>query len=212
MRPSYRKRLHLQAINGHSIRLLAILAMLGACSEGPESSVRSLGKAFHDEDRLRVTRYMDVDRSAASVTTALMAEVTRQAGRDSSEPGSELGGMLGTAMIGAMQPAMTAYFRQIIYYMADPSTPMPTFMGKADASAQPSRAVLRDSLGSGVQVRPGRIEGDVALVPVFFPATASRTDSGTVELRLERAGKNWKVVGVERFPEAIFASVKARMP
>jgi hypothetical protein len=173
--------------------------------------VRSLGSAFRDQDRLAVMRYMDVDRTASSLTSAVMSEVTQQSDRDSAESKSDLGGMMGTAMIAAMQPAITAYVRQMIYFMADSSEAMPTFMGES-AGKPSSRAELRDSLAKlQVEVRPARTDGDVALVPVFLPATPNQRDTGTVELRLERAGKNWRVVGVERLPDGVLSVVNSKV-
>ena len=191
--------------------LILGLVLILACSEGPEDSVRSLGNAFRDQDRLALARYMDVDRTASSLTSALMTEVTRQSDRDSVESGSDFGGMLGTAMMGAMQPAITAYVRGMIHYMVDSSQAMPSFMGES-AGKPTSRAELRDSLANlDLEVRPGRTDGDIALVPVFLPATPNQPDTGTVELRLERAGKNWRVVGVERLPDKVLSVVNTRV-
>jgi Protein of unknown function (DUF2939) len=192
--------------------LVAGLVVITACSEGPESSVKSLGKAFLEQDRLKVTRYMDVDRTATSITTSLMTEVARQPARDSAGPGSELGEMFGTAMMAAMQPALTAYVREMIYYIADSSARMPSF-GETASGAQPSRSSIRDSVANrNFGVRKARIEGDVALVPVSIAATPGQADSGTVDLRLERAGRNWRVVAVEHLPAAAFSSVAPKMP
>jgi DUF2939 family protein len=197
--------------NRQSIALLVALFALTGCAQGPESSVKSLGKAFRDQDRLRVTRYMDVDRTSTSITSTLMAEVTQKKGQDSTGEAGRAGDILGTAMLGAMQPALTAYVRQMIYFLADSSAPLPSF-GSENGGAPTSRAEVRDSLAKRqFEVRKARTEGDVAVVPVFIPATPGQSDSGTVELRLEKAGKNWRVVGVERLPEGALGSVAPKM-
>ena len=189
--------------------ILSLSLALAGCDEGPERSVRSLGQAFTDQDRLKVTRYMDVDRTAGSITSAIVAEVTRQTEQDSTLNSGLMSGF-GTAMLGAMQPALTAYIREMILYVADSTAAMPGFMGATDSS-ELSRRHVRDSLAAGLEVREGRVEGDVALVPVFFPAGPGRLDSGTAMLRLERGQKNWRVVGIEHLPEAVFAPVRKRI-
>jgi hypothetical protein len=48
------------------------------------------------------------------------------------------------------------------------------------------------------------VNGDVAAVPVHFPARTGN-DSGTVTLRLERREENWRVIGIEPITGGLLA-------
>ena len=173
---------------------LAATLMLVGCQSSPEGDLKKLGRAVSRGDSAEAVRYLDVDRTTASLVDKAMTHALKDTGTaEKANRASELGSEMGEAMVRMMQPAIEGMIKKGVYdVLSGRSIEVPALLAEGQADT-----VSRDSiLPQHARILGSRSFNDSAFVTVEINPRA-RTTSETLEVKMEHAEKVWRVVRVD---------------
>jgi hypothetical protein len=164
----------------------------------PEYSLRHVQKAVEAKNRLRFESVVDLDRVLHSAVDQMLAQATAQS-MSEGEGLEALGAALGSSLVAQMKPALIQALRSSILGAVDQGD-----LAAAWSQRDSSSAVNPAAMADGIGVAPAQFagvnrtvrEGDIALVGLRFRQDLLDTTL-VLNLRMERAGKRWRIVAVE---------------
>lgn len=173
---------------------IAVTLVIVGCRSTPEQDLKKLGQAVRQGDSAEAVRYLDVERTTATLVNEIMGAALKHADRaEKSDQASKLGDDMGEAMVRMMQPAIEGMVKQGVYdVLSGRAIRVPGSMAKG----QPD-TVSRDSI---LQLMPrilgSRKLGDSAFVSVAFQRRGA-TAVETLEVKMEQPDKAWRVVRLD---------------